>query len=555
MYKWYSGAAICYAYLSDIMSSCPTFSDHRILPNNVDEPRATDRDISDFNYWTSILGDEPRDDDSVDPEELIFWKGAFCNCKWFTRGWTLQELLAPRNIKFYTAGWKWLGVKASLISTISSATRIEESILTSMDSVITASVAKRMSWAADRKTTRIEDEAYSLLGIMGVNMPLLYGEGSRAFARLQEEILKTSYDMSILAWAGSGTKMSLFATSASDFAGCHNIETFGRPEIFESTKYGITMQCPLVTQPAGKSARDQHLAILNCRRKDRANDILAIRLWQDNRSQRFIVGSERPLESSSSDGVGKDCRLETVDLETVLRAHVKLLDISDEGDDLTTFINCAFRLNVENAEVAEDFVHRGIRLWPSSKLFASQYTNGNSFRLKSWRSRWYPLVQISVLFRHACGYFGILLRVQHDTTQPYDSRAEVRVTYCKSDYEEDAMLQLEYALDGWKTSKSCGDAVCNCCSPLQLVHRAWDPTGATVLTASVKRSEIYGELFHEVQASFGSLSDMPIATDEGPQQPTDIVCDNAQKSQEPSDEGYTSSTRHKKWRKLAAIFR
>lgn len=63
------------------------------------------------------------------------------------------------------------------------------------------SIAQRISWAARRQTTRKEDQAYCLLGLFGVNMPLLYGEGDRAFIRLQEEIIKLSDDHSILAFA------------------------------------------------------------------------------------------------------------------------------------------------------------------------------------------------------------------------------------------------------------------------------------------------------------------------------------------------------------------
>ncbi|KAI0023631.1 heterokaryon incompatibility protein-domain-containing protein [Xylariomycetidae sp. FL0641] len=121
--------------------------------------------------------------------------------RWFTRGWTLQELLAPPNVRFYNTNWEYMGSRGSLADTISNITTIPFTILTSKFPrrwVLAASVAERMTWAAIRSTTRAEDIAYCLMGIFDVNMPLLYGEGQKAFKRLQEEILKTSNDQSIL---------------------------------------------------------------------------------------------------------------------------------------------------------------------------------------------------------------------------------------------------------------------------------------------------------------------------------------------------------------------
>ncbi|OTA69980.1 HET-domain-containing protein, partial [Hypoxylon sp. EC38] len=121
------------------------------------------------------------------------------NSKWFTRGWTLQELLAPREIQFFSKTWKPLGSRSELVNELSSITKIPLRYLLGGD-LSEASVAQRMSWASSRVTTREEDIAYCLLGIFDVNMPLLYGEGSKAFIRLQEEIIKQIKDHSILAW-------------------------------------------------------------------------------------------------------------------------------------------------------------------------------------------------------------------------------------------------------------------------------------------------------------------------------------------------------------------
>ncbi|KAF2720883.1 hypothetical protein K431DRAFT_201174, partial [Polychaeton citri CBS 116435] len=151
VYRWYSKAEICYAYLDDVA--------------NLDE---------------------------------------FCSARWFTRGWTLQELLAPRKIYFYGTGWTLLGSKRSLAETLSKVTRIETLALTNPSTLSEYSqhfsIAEKMSWASRRKTTRMEDRAYSLMGLFHVNMPLLYGEGAKAFQRLQQEIIRESTDQSILAW-------------------------------------------------------------------------------------------------------------------------------------------------------------------------------------------------------------------------------------------------------------------------------------------------------------------------------------------------------------------
>lgn len=103
--------------------------------------------------------------------------------RWFARGWTLQELVAPATINFYNSNWKCSGSKKYLIDYLVAITGIERFILFtgSFDHI---SIATKISWAAKRESTRIEDQSYCLLGIFDVNMPLLYGEGKKAFKRL-----------------------------------------------------------------------------------------------------------------------------------------------------------------------------------------------------------------------------------------------------------------------------------------------------------------------------------------------------------------------------------
>lgn len=162
MYIWYKNSAVCFVYLRDV------------------PPEA---------------GRLTSDPDS-----------AFARSEWFTRGWTLQELLAPRTLVFLANDWSAIGTKDSLASIIASITKVDADALRNPDIVLRRfSIAQRMSWAAGRRTTRVEDRAYALMGIFGVNMPTIYGEGSNAFLRLQEEILKHSADQSIFAWRKSAS--------------------------------------------------------------------------------------------------------------------------------------------------------------------------------------------------------------------------------------------------------------------------------------------------------------------------------------------------------------
>jgi hypothetical protein len=144
--------------------------------------------------------------------------------RWFTRGWTLQEPLAPRELTFCNRDWNFIGARRKrgsvcgytdsgfhtpghchagdqplsvLISTI---TNIDMKIIEVLKKVTDTSVAEKMSWASQRVTTREEDMAYCLLGIFDVNMPLLNGESNKAFTRLQVAIMEATDDHSIFAW-------------------------------------------------------------------------------------------------------------------------------------------------------------------------------------------------------------------------------------------------------------------------------------------------------------------------------------------------------------------
>ena len=120
----------------------------------------------------------------------ITWVEAYRRSRWFTRGWTLQELLAPASIEFFSKEGKGLGSRILLEQDIHKVTQIPVEALRGQ-SLLEFSVEELMSWAANRITTLKEDKVYCLLGIVGVFLPLIYGEGEAyASLRLRDEIHK-----------------------------------------------------------------------------------------------------------------------------------------------------------------------------------------------------------------------------------------------------------------------------------------------------------------------------------------------------------------------------
>ena len=148
-------------------------------------------------------------------------KRDFAQSAWFTRGWTLQELLAPSNVIFLDRRWNFIGERKELVEEISAITGIGTRYFKDMHQ---ASVATKMSWISRRQTSRVEDMAYCLLGIFDVHMPLLYGEGRKAFLRLEIEIVKKSDDESIFAWTSAEWHWGLLALWPDSFADSADIE-------------------------------------------------------------------------------------------------------------------------------------------------------------------------------------------------------------------------------------------------------------------------------------------------------------------------------------------
>ncbi|KAL6816109.1 ankyrin repeat-containing domain protein [Trichoderma camerunense] len=187
--------------------------------------------------------------------------------EWFTRGWTLQELVAPSEVYFVDEHWNDLGTKKDLQQVVSKCTGIPINILSGDEDLETASIAQRMSWAANRKTQRLEDRAYSLMGIFGINMPLLYGEGERAFIRLQEEIMKVSDDHSIFAWESSDSRGGILATSPEAFKGSKNIIPFNHFNDPNDASTVSSRGVHLSARFMGRGPRGLGVAILHCKER------------------------------------------------------------------------------------------------------------------------------------------------------------------------------------------------------------------------------------------------------------------------------------------------
>ena len=218
MWEYYADAAVCYVHLADVQDT----------PQTVHEAPGS----------------------------------AFCRSRWFTRGWTVPELLAPQFVRFYDAGWRYVGSKGEgeLCRAIEGVTGIPAAVIRSPAEVRSQSVARRMSWAACRETSREEDLAYCLAGLFGVRIPAEYGEGLRkAFLRLQHQILHSSRDagdQSIFAW-GYGLPLTgthddrmvgMLAETPAAFERCNAVEPVasGRPgPTFELTATGLQFRLPM----------------------------------------------------------------------------------------------------------------------------------------------------------------------------------------------------------------------------------------------------------------------------------------------------------------------
>ena len=215
--------------------------------------------------------------------------------EWFDRGWTLQELIGPATANFYDRDWNLIGTKSSLSTELSSKTRIPSAILSHAASLSTCSIAQRMSWAAHRSTTRIEDRAYSLLGIFGVHMHQIYGEREAAFLRLQRAIIQQSKDESIFAWSfgekdDKPSYTGLFGPSPSSFSDCSDVIMTRGSQGF-SEKNG-ELEITLETFPY---SMETYGAILNCTRKGNPEERFAILISTLSMENEYIREKKKAL--------------------------------------------------------------------------------------------------------------------------------------------------------------------------------------------------------------------------------------------------------------------
>lgn len=282
MFRWYEKSTECYACLSDVVCT---------------------------------LGD-----DGIFLEQ-------FQASAWFTRGWTLQKLLAPKHVYFFDRNWRHFGDKITLARHISTACGIDENVLRNPYSISRLrdfSVARKMSWAARRKTTRLEDQAYCLMGLFEVNMPLLYGEGRRAFVRLQEEISKSSPDLSILAWKQPlyaldeaslfGLSNDLLANSPADFVDCGRIVPSPQLDglsddlpIFTWTSRGLSIDQPTLLTTWPNSSSNEILLCLGCREDNTITKAICLKLVAVRTNGYYQVGWR-------SDERARDQRVIAVDI-------------------------------------------------------------------------------------------------------------------------------------------------------------------------------------------------------------------------------------------------
>ena len=270
MFRWYRKCKACFAYLEDISA------ERKVI---------------------EIIEIESGSEEVTTPPGSPPAHSGFPASRWFKRGWTLQELIAPKTVYLYDSLWNEIGEKRQLENEISMVTGISYDVLRDYRSLYTESIARRMSWASSRVTTKIEDIAYCLMGIFNVNMPLLYGEGERAFVRLQEEIMRSSYDHSLFAWNHQFPN-ALFGTSA-HIVGDPFLRGVGllaphpvafkesadiiphtiKTEPYAITNRGLRIHLRLLEHHSRRGGYT-HLAILQCRYTNRFDTAIGIPIAQ-----------------------------------------------------------------------------------------------------------------------------------------------------------------------------------------------------------------------------------------------------------------------------------
>ncbi|KAJ4125777.1 hypothetical protein NW765_001551 [Fusarium oxysporum] len=242
MFRWYQNAGVCYAHLGDVSVS----KANDIVPL----PEDTGLDTSTNTLLRAAL------------------KNVFIGAKWFTRGWTLQELLAPHYLIFVDYEWRHIGTRESWALEIEKASNIEAHHLNAFNPTdfTSCSTAMRFSWASGRETTVEEDESYSLLGLFGISLPLIYGEGGKqAFNRLQRQLIHVYHDDSVFAWKSSQPDpkpgWGILARSVKDFCDASKVTAGQYGNAYSMTNRGLEITSKYWRQ---RSNPDGAIVRLNC---------------------------------------------------------------------------------------------------------------------------------------------------------------------------------------------------------------------------------------------------------------------------------------------------
>ncbi|KAI0099335.1 HET-domain-containing protein [Nemania sp. FL0031] len=346
MFAWYRNATVCYAWLSDYTQDAAfNLTDEAILTSFESRELATEQD-------RGFSDPPPLTSKELDMRNHI--GQGLRKCRWFSRGWTLQELIAPRHVEFYDCDWKCFGSKTQLAPVLSWITGIDSAVLKGgpLDQVL---VGRRMSWAANRHTRRVEDMAYCLLGIFDINMPLLYGEGEKAFTRLQEEIIRSSNDLSIFAWTASLSDKrsfrSLWASSPSEFRSCQflikpTLEWNIRGE-YSITSRGLRTTDMIRTVRGEASRKGSYFLPLDCVDARQKKDIRFVSLEQYGpslfaRRKPWLYDTVVDIDVSQASRLAQVqyiCCRESPDLETMVRTSrvgSVQIDFSIEAFDETS---------------------------------------------------------------------------------------------------------------------------------------------------------------------------------------------------------------------------
>jgi hypothetical protein len=260
MYNWYRESEVCYAYLRDVS-----------MPKR-------DRRVNYMNFEHAMK--------------------QFRESRWFTRGWTLQELLAPEKVIFFDSEWTCIGPLDNLLDPVAEITGIDRSALNHTRPLEAFSTAQKFCWASNRSTHELEDEAYCLLGLCRISLHPNYGEGRKAFLRLQEEVFRQGDD-SVFVWDSSGSNRHsrLFASAPSDFADSGDVECDESRPIDSDmwlTNRGVAGRFCLLPRGTAPNPWLSAVALLSCRQAGNVHKLLALLIQNDSKNGSSTMYSVQP---------------------------------------------------------------------------------------------------------------------------------------------------------------------------------------------------------------------------------------------------------------------